>query len=231
VVMRSREAGEYAYAHIMSKSGHTTTAARVNPRVNALFHARVAHGYGYRGELGMAQRSLGRARDALARVTPDTPTPPWLRYFNRAELAALAALTYQALGRYQQASEQGELATSEVLPGYVRNRTLYTLGLADSLLSEREVEQAAAQATAGLDLAGQLREGVHRGRVAGRLRQLRGRFGHWPDVPEARAWVAAYDGACSLDAPPTPPVATSRPGPGAFADRASHAQPCLAVSR
>jgi hypothetical protein len=231
VVMRSREAGEYAYAHIMAKSGLATTAARRNPRVNALFHARVAQGYGYRGELGLAQRSLGRAREALARVTPDTPTPPWLRFFNRAELAALATLTYHALGRYEQASEQGEIATGEVLPGYVRNRTLYTLGLADSLLSEREVEQAAAQATLGLDLAGQLRDGVHRGRVARRLRQLRGRFGQWPDVPEAGAWVDAYEDACSHDAPPTSTVATSRPGPGAFADRASHAEPALTVTR
>jgi tetratricopeptide (TPR) repeat protein len=163
--------------------------------VNALFHARVAHGHAYRGELGMAQRALGRARAALARVTPDTPTPPWLHFFNEAELAALAALAYQALGRYRLACQQGELATAKVLPGYLRNQTLYTLGLADSLLSDREVEQAAARATAGLELAGNLREGLHRGRVARRLHQLRGRFGQWPDVPAARRWAQAYDQA------------------------------------
>jgi tetratricopeptide (TPR) repeat protein len=206
VVMRCREAGEYAYAHVMSKSGTVSTAARVNPRVSALFHARVAHGYAYRGELGMAQRALGRAQDALARVTPDTPTPPWLRFFNQAELAALSALTYQALGQYRQAAQQGELATSQVLPGYVRNRTLYTLGLADSLLSNREVEQAAARATAALGLASQLRDGLYRGRVARRLRQLRGRFAQWPDVPEARTWVDAYDHATH----PRPALAVSR---------------------
>jgi hypothetical protein len=206
VVMRCREAGEYAYGHVMSKSGTVSTAARVNPRVSALFHARVAHGYAYRGELGMAQRALGRAQDALGRVTADTPTPPWLRFFNQAELAALSALTYQALGRYRQAAQQGELATSQVLPGYVRNETLYTLGLADSLLSNREVEQAAAQATAALGLASQLRDGLHRGRVARRLRQLRGRFAQWPDVREARTWVDAYDGASR----PRPALAVSR---------------------
>ncbi len=193
VVMRAREAGDHGYALAMSKSGVICTASRANPRVNALFHARSAHGHAYRGELGMAQRALGRARDALASVTPDTPTPPWLRFFDSAELAALAALTYHRLGRYREASQQGEVATAEVLPGYVRNQTLYTLGLADSLLSEREVEQAAARATAGLELAGQLREGLHRGRVGRRLHQLRGRFAQWPDVPEAAEWVAAYD--------------------------------------
>jgi hypothetical protein len=193
LVMRAREAGDHGYALAMSKSGVICTASRANPRVNALFHARTAHGHAYRGELGMAQRALGRARDALANVTPDTPTPPWLRFFDSAELAALAALTYHRLGRYQEASQQGEIATAEVLPGYVRNQTLYTLALADSLLSEREVEQAAARATAGLELAGQLRDGLHRGRVGRRLHQLRGRFAQWPDVPDARAWVAAYD--------------------------------------
>jgi tetratricopeptide (TPR) repeat protein len=205
-VMRCREAGEYAYAHVMSKSGTVSTAARVNPRVSALFHARVAHGHAYRGELGMAQRALGRAQDALARVSAATPTPPWLRFFNQAELAALAALTYQALGRYQQAAQQGELAASQVLPGYLRNQTLYTLGLADSLLSKREVEQAAARASTALGLAGELRDGLHRGRVARRLRQLRGRFAQWPDVPEARGWIEAYDGARH----PSPALAVSR---------------------
>jgi hypothetical protein len=193
LVMRAREAGDHGYALAMSKSGVICTASRTNPRVNALFHARTAHGHAYRGELGMAQRALGRARDALANVTPDTPTPPWLHFFDSAELAALAALTYHRLGRYREASQQGEVATAEVLPGYVRNQTLYTLALADSLLAEREVEQAAARATAGLELAGQLRDGLHRGRVGRRLHQLRGRFAQWPDVPDARAWVAAYD--------------------------------------
>jgi tetratricopeptide (TPR) repeat protein len=205
-VMRCREAGDYGYGHAMAKSGTVGAAARANPRVSALFHARVAHGYAYRGELGMAQRALGRAEDALARVTPDTPTPPWLRFFDRAELAALAGLTYQVLGRYKQAAHHGELATSQVPPGYLRNETLYTLGLAESLLSDREVEQAAARATTALELAGQLRDGLHRGRVARRLRELRGRFAQWPDVPEARAWVDAYDGACR----PRPAVAVSR---------------------
>lgn len=193
LVMRAREAGDHRYALALSKSGVICTASRANPRVNALFHARTAHGHAYRGELGMAQRALGRARDALANVTPDTPTPPWLRFFDSAELAALAALTYHRLGRYREASQHGEVATAEVLPGYVRNQTLYTLALADSLLSEREVEQAAARATAGLELAGRLRDGLHRGRVGRRLHQLRGRFAQWPDVPDARAWVAAYD--------------------------------------
>jgi hypothetical protein len=110
-----------------------------------------------------------------------------------------------------------------VLPDHVRNRTLYTLGLADSLLSEREVERAAAHATAGLELAGGLREGVRRGRVARRLRQLRGRFGQWPDVPEARAWAAAYDSACSPD--------PARPRAAVLAGRAGHTGPALAVSR
>jgi len=77
----------------------------------------------------------------------------------------------------------------------VRNRTLYTLGLAEALLADREVEQAAARATDALELAGQLRDGLHHGRVAHRLRAVRGRFAQWPDVPQARAWVDAYDTA------------------------------------
>jgi tetratricopeptide (TPR) repeat protein len=200
VVMRAWEAGEYAHALSVSKGSLHSTAARSNPRVTALFHARVAHGHGFRGELGMAQRCLGRAEDALARVDQDTPTPTWLRFFNESELAALAALSYQALGRYKLAAEAGERATGKVLPGYIRNRTLYTIGLADAHLASREVEEAAAQAGVALELAVQLRDGVRRGRVAHRLRQLRVRMAQWPDVPEAQSWLQAH--ALAVRRPP-----------------------------
>jgi tetratricopeptide (TPR) repeat protein len=241
VVMRCREAGDVRYAHAMAKSGVISTAARANPRLSALFHARVAHGHAHRGELGMARRALGRAQDALARVTPQTPTPPWLRFVDQAELAALANLTYHVLGRYPQAIQHGELATSQVLPGHLRNQTLYTLGLADSLLSAREVEQAAARATEGLQLAQRLREGVHRGRVARRLRQLRARFAQWPDVPEARAWVAAFDQASAQAATRAEPghgatsahvaLTAAHPKPGDDAPGTRPAHPALAAAR
>ena len=145
------------------------------------------------------------------------------------------------LGRYPQAIQHGELATSQVLPGHLRNQTLYTLGLADSLLSAREVEQAAARATEGLQLAQRLREGVHRGRVARRLRQLRARFAQWPDVPEARAWVAAFDQASAQAATRAEPghgatsahvaLTAAHPKPGDDAPGTRPAHPALAAAR
>ncbi len=195
LVIRSRAAGDHTHAHIVAGAGQAGTAARINPRVNALFHARLAYGHAHRGERGMAQRELGRARDALARATAGTPTPAWLSFFNQAELAAQAAAAHQLLGRYRQAAHHAAIAVRDVPPGHQRNKTLYTCTLAEALLGQREVEHAAAQATAALDLAATLRDGLHHGRTAHRLHHLRELLSQWPDIPEAREWITSYDQA------------------------------------
>lgn len=209
MVLRFRAAGDHAHAHFVAGCGLNSRAARINPRVRALFNARRAYGLAVRGEVFSTERELGRARRALARVTPNTPTPAWLTFFTAAELAALSAAAYHELGRYRQAVEQATIAARNVLPGYQRNKTLYTLGLAAALLSEREVEQAADQATIGLDLASRLHNGLHHGRVAHRLRHLRDRFSQWPEVPEARQWVADYDRIMAHTSPACPNIPTN----------------------
>lgn len=195
--MRARQAGDYLFAHTVAKAGLHSTAARLNPRVAALFHSRVGNGHAWRGELGQAQRSLGRAEECLDRVTESTPNPVWLRFFNRSELAGLTAMAYQSLGRYQLAAQNAQLSTDLAAENYLRNRTHTVLHLAEAYLGEREVEHAAKQAATAMAMAGQLRDGLRTGRVARRLRQLRLRFGQWPEVAEARHWIEAYDSAVS----------------------------------
>jgi hypothetical protein len=119
----------------------------------------------------------------------------WLRFFNRSELAGLTAMAYQSLGRYQLAAQNAQLSTDLAAENYLRNRTHTVLHLAEAYLGEREVEQAAKQAATAMAMAGQLRDGLRTGRVARRLRQLRLRFGQWPEVAEARHWIEAYDSA------------------------------------
>ena len=63
MAMRARQTRAYTEAHAVARAGLESSAARRNPKVAALFHARVAHGHAFRGEYGLATRSLGNAGD------------------------------------------------------------------------------------------------------------------------------------------------------------------------
>jgi hypothetical protein len=195
MAMRARQARAYTEAHAVAKAGLNSTAARRNPKVAALFHARVAHGHAFRGEYGSAERSLGRARSALSRARDDTPTPPWLVFFDEAELDGLSAIAYNTAGQHGRAEDFAQRYPDTLSRTRPRNRAHVLLHLAEARLGNREVEQAAQDAASALDLAGQMRDGLRKGRVAGRLSTLRQRFDRWSHVPAARDWVDAYDTA------------------------------------
>jgi hypothetical protein len=195
MAMRARQAGAYTEAHAVAKAGLNSTAARRNPKVAALFHARLAHGHAFRGEYGSAERSLGRARAALSRARDDTPTPPWLVFFDDAELDGLTAIAYNAVGWHDRAEDFAQRYPDVLSRTRPRNRAHVLLHLAEARLGNHEVEQAAQDATSALDLAGQMRDGLRKGPVAGRLGVLRRRFDRWSHVPAARDWIDAYDTA------------------------------------
>ncbi len=142
-----------------------------------------------------ALRSLGRAQAALDRAQDDTPTPPWLLFVNDAELDGLAAIAFNALGRYDKA-EDIAVRDLQVMPAtFARNRVHVVLHLAEARLGCREIEQGARDAGTALDLARQMRAGLQTGRVASRLRGVRRQLDRWSQVPVARDWVDAYDRA------------------------------------
>jgi tetratricopeptide (TPR) repeat protein len=195
MAMCAREARAYTEAHAVAKAGLHSTAARQNPKISALFHARVAHGHAFRGEYGLADRSLSRAHRALERANDTTVTPPWLTFVNEAQLNALSAIAYNALGRHDRAEKFAEQDLDLLPETYVRNRTHGTLHLAEARLGRRQIEHAAHDAFTALDLASELRGGLQTGRVATRLRTVRRRFERWSSVPAARDWIGAYDAA------------------------------------
>jgi hypothetical protein len=198
LTMRARQARAFGEAHQIAKAGLESTAARRNPKIAALFHARVAHGHAYRGEAGMAERSLGRAQKALGRATADTATPGWLAFVNEAQLHALSAMAYNSLGRYPQGAEHAATDLQMVPAAFGRNRVHGQLHLVDALIGSREPEQAATEATEALRLAGTLNGALHAGRVAARLRRVREGLARWPQEPAARRWLDLYDATVAL---------------------------------
>jgi tetratricopeptide (TPR) repeat protein len=193
LAMRARQARAYHEARHIARAGLASPAARNNPRVAALFHARVAHSHAWAGDKRLADRAMGRAWEALGRVTADTPTPVWSAFVDEAQLWALHAIGANAVGDYTAAAKAATEDLRLLPSAYVRNRVHGRLHLVDALLGAREPEQAAREATTALEHASALNGALHTGRVAARLRHTRRRLAAWPEV--ASGWVHRYDAA------------------------------------
>jgi tetratricopeptide (TPR) repeat protein len=194
MAMRARQAGAYTEAHAAARAGLHSNASRRNPKVAALFHSRVAHGHAFRSERGLAERSLGRARDAFARTDAATDTPPWLLFVTEAEIHGLSAMAYNKLGRHEQAEVSARQALRLVPQEQLRNRVHEILEVADARLGLTDAGQAAAEASTALTLATQIRSGVTSGRIASRLRRVRAELSRYPQQA-AREWIESYDQA------------------------------------
>lgn len=206
--MRARQARAYGEAQHIACAGLATTAARRNPKIAALFHARLSHGHAWAGNTALAIRSIGRAWDCFGKATSNTPTPAWLAFVDQAQLYALTAITHNAVGQYAAAATAATKGLQLLPDTYVRNRVHGHLHLTDSLLGAREPEAAHA-ATAALNAASQLNGALHTGRVAARLRHIRQRLAAWHGIPEAREWVDRYAAATANATRGTPPTAVT----------------------
>jgi hypothetical protein len=84
---------------------------------------------------------------------------------------------------------RGSASLHDLAPQYAGNRVHKLMHRVEAQLGRREIEQAAAEGTVALRLAG----GIRSGRVSSRLASLRDRFAQWPDLPAVRRWVERCD--------------------------------------
>lgn len=189
MVWRADEAGNYAEALAIAQSALKLTATRRNPKLAALWHGWIAQGHAWRGHRALAERSLGRAHDALNRANGDTPTPAWLSFLDHAEIDSQAAYSHLRLGNYARAEATASEAIAATSPAYPRNLVSRQLMLTHAYLGRREVEQAATVAGTSLDLTGDL----HSGRLLRRYHTLYDQMAVWEaDVPAAAAWTQRF---------------------------------------
>lgn len=150
--LQARRAGRHREALQITRAALNTRRTRQNPRIAALLYARLAIAQARTSDRTGAARSLLSAEKAYDRIVTDTPVPTWLAFLDPAELSGLAAIAHRALGRYDQA-EHATVQALDLMPESMRrNRTYYTVQLAELQLAQGEREQAAAS-VAALDVA------------------------------------------------------------------------------
>ncbi|MGH3426829.1 MAG: hypothetical protein ACRDQZ_04575, partial [Mycobacteriales bacterium] len=185
---RARLRGDYGHALAVARTGLASATSRRDLRVRGAFHALTAMNLSRRGEAGQAQRSLGRAVDALGSVTTAGPAGRW-SFANPGFVAACGASISLALGRLQQAEHYGQQAIEATRTNQTRNYATRRLSLARIYLEMGELDAACAHASSVLALAQQLRS--HH--LVNRLRHMHKLLDRWHTASVVRDWNAQYN--------------------------------------
>ncbi|MGI5341870.1 Tat pathway signal protein [Streptomyces sp. CA-181903] len=164
-------------------AARSVAITRRDPLFASLVHARTAVHHADTGATTAALRSLGHAEDSLTRAQP-APRPPWVAFYDAAELELLAATAHGALGRWADAEAHARAALAQLRPHLLRNAALTRAHLARAQLEQGALEEAVATAGAVPPAARHGRTGRLLETFSARLESLA------PGTPEARAWAA-----------------------------------------
>ncbi len=195
----ARLRGDYGQALAVARTGLTSATAHRDSRVRGAFHALTAINLSRRGEAGQAQRSLGRAFDALGGATTADPAERW-SFANHGFVAAIGASVSLALGQLQQAERYGQQALEATRTSQTRNYAMRRLSLARIYLEMGELDAACAHASSVLALAQQL----HSRRLVDRLEHMHKLLDRWHTVAVVRDWNTQYDQCVWHTSPTTP---------------------------
>ncbi|MGW1463143.1 hypothetical protein ACWCPT_02135 [Streptomyces sp. NPDC002308] len=187
--MLARQRGEYGEALDSGLAAQTTGITKRDPLFASLAHARTAVGYAYLGERQAALRSLGYAREALARAGAG-PRVRWMAFYGPAELTAITAVVLDRTGDHAGAEAASHRALAAIPEQFRRNRALATTQLALAQLHQRDVDQACATASRVFAL-------MSGSPIPGRMRSLLGEFRRAvitlaPDASAGREWADRY---------------------------------------
>ncbi|MQS07564.1 regulator [Streptomyces alkaliphilus] len=138
-------------------------------QVHALLHAAEARGHALLGDARSCTAALARAERAMEIVRPgerngersgERPgedVPPWIRFFDEAQLADEFAHCHRDLQQYRSAARYADRALQLRAPAYARSRLFTRVVLATARLGLGEVEQACVLAAEAAQQAVEMR--------------------------------------------------------------------------
>ncbi|WP_051854538.1 hypothetical protein [Streptomyces sp. NRRL B-1347] len=177
-----RRLGRLTDALAAADAGRSVGIVRNDPVYASLGLAHTAVHQGLFGDRTAVQRSLGHAQDALCRADLALPRPPWMLFYDQAQLELLALLAQSALGQWADAEAHARRSLALLRPGLVRNRHRILVFQARAQLSQDALEPAL------LSIGAIPREAWH-----GRTDRLISAFTTHlrkaaPNAPETRTW-------------------------------------------
>ncbi|MBZ2407372.1 helix-turn-helix transcriptional regulator [Streptomyces sp. L06] len=188
--MLARQGKHFSEAVHAAQAAQTTRAARRDPLLASLAHARTSVGHAECGDRQAALRSLGYAEEALTKASLNDPRPTWVSFYGHPELLAITAIVRNKIGDPAEAEAASHRALAAIPQHFRRNRALATLQLALTQIRQRDVDQACA--TAGqvfVLMQGNVLPGRMRSFLAGFNRNLTTLA---PHADSTRQWVDRY---------------------------------------
>ncbi|MFI7386785.1 regulator [Streptomyces sp. NPDC049813] len=125
--------------------------------LQALLHAVEARGHGVLGEVRACTSSLVRAERALEAARGGEEVPPWVRFFDEAQLADEFGHCHRDLQLYRTAAQHAERSLRLRAPGFARSRLFCRVVLASARLGLGELDSACALAAEAAAAAADMR--------------------------------------------------------------------------
>lgn len=141
-----RHLGRPADAIAAGEAARATSVTRSDPVYASLALARLATFQADTGDDRSAIRAIGLAQASYERADPTKHRPPWMAFYDQAELDSLATFAYLRLRRWEDAERHAHRCLAGLRPDLERNRALTYANLALAQLGQGDIEPAVATA-------------------------------------------------------------------------------------
>ncbi|MFD3516201.1 tetratricopeptide repeat protein [Streptomyces sp. NPDC058657] len=167
----ARDAGRPREALRAAQAGQRVAGGLGSMRLLSLLTLREAGGWAALGDRTGCAEALVRAK-SLFQCGARENDPEWMSFFGPAELAALEAQCWSALGDWRRAARYAHRAADLQDPHFARNLALYQAELADDLARDGVPDEAAEVGHRVLDLLEQVQSSRVHTMLAGTIRAL-----------------------------------------------------------
>ncbi len=154
------------------------------PRLHSVLLAWEALGHARGGDERASMQALHRAGELLGAGRRDAD-PPWLAWWDEADLAWHEMRAAQSLGKLPLAERCSRTALVAVRPEYPRNRVLYLAYRAEVLVAQRSIEEAVSTAVQAVLGASE----VSSARIDARIGRVRAELAHYSDQPKVAEFL------------------------------------------
>jgi tetratricopeptide (TPR) repeat protein len=141
-----RHLGRPADAVAAGEAARATSITRSDPLYASLAMARLATFHADSGDARSALRAIGLAQASFDRADQGKHRPPWMGFYDQAELDSLATFAYLRLGRWEDAEHHAHRCLAGLRPDLERNHALTYANLALAQLGQGDIEPAVAAA-------------------------------------------------------------------------------------
>src|SRR5215831_5653719 len=184
----------------LARAAHDSAAKAGLPALAAESLIMQAHAFAVGKETAACGAALNAAQRAFERSSA-ADTPPWLRYFDEAYMAAKFGHCFRELGQGSKA-EKFARRSLDMVDGYIRGRTFNVVLLANAHLQQQNLDEACAVGNQALDLG----SGLQSARTIKYIRDLRRRMSKFSKEPV----VSDFQGRAHELLPASDPRAANR---------------------